>query len=298
MSAPRGCVVCQSADLRPHLEVNVEADQSLVATTTSYGSAPDNIVRCADCGHMQVAVFPDVAELDSDYEAVDQAAYVDEEAGQRATATRTLEEIERARPVGRLADLGCWVGFLMSEAERRGWQARGVEPSRFASAYARGELGLDVVTGTFDTPELAGERFDAVFLGDVIEHLPDPAAAVDHIHSLLEPGGVVCLAVPDAGSLVARVLRARWWSVIPTHVQYFTRASITELLQRHRFVVEIVRTAPKGFTVRYYLGRLEGYSEPVARRLVQAADRVGIADRLVWPDFRDRMLVVARRTEG
>jgi hypothetical protein len=88
----------------------------------------------------------------------------------------------------------------------------------------------------------------------------------------------------------------RWWSVLPTHVQYFSRASMSTLLERRGFTVEWVGTAPKAFTVRYYLGRLGGYSRPLARATMGAAERLGFADRLVSPDFRDRMAVVARRS--
>lgn len=289
------CVVCGSDALTPHLKVRVEPDQSLVATTTSYGSAPDHILLCRACGHMQVAAFPAQGQLDSDYGDVQEAAYVEEEAGQRATAARTIERIERHVERGSLVDLGCWVGFLLAEARDRGWSVKGVEPSRFAAGYARDQLGLDVITATMDAPELDSERFEAAFLGDVIEHLPEPARALQRIGSLLEPDGVLCLALPDAGSRMARVLGARWWSVIPTHVHYFTRQSLSRLLAQNGFRVEWIGTAPKGFTVRYYLERLAGYSEGLARAAVRGAEAVGVADRLVWPDFRDRMLVVARR---
>ena len=83
--------------------------------------------------------------------------------------------------------------------------------------------------------------------------------------------------------------------MLPTHVQYFTRESLSRLLARHGFAVEWIGTAPKAFTVRYYLERLEGYSPAVARLAVAVAEGLGLADRLVWPDFRDRMAVVARR---
>jgi hypothetical protein len=35
----------------------------------------------------------------------------------------------------------------------------------------------------------------------------------------------------------------------------------------------------------------------VARAAVAGAERAGQADRLVWPDFRDRMALVARRVD-
>jgi SAM-dependent methyltransferase len=196
---------------------------------------------------------------------------------------------------GRLCDLGCWAGFLVSEAERRGWRATGVEPSAFASRFARERLGLDVQQGTLESADLPSESFDALVLGDVIEHLPDPRHALRRIAALLAPGGVVYLALPDAGSRVARTLGSRWWSVLPTHVQYFTRASMARLLDREGFTLEWMGTAPKAFTVRYYAQRLEGYSSPVAAAATRTAEHAGVAERLVWPDFRDRMALVARR---
>jgi len=286
------CAACGEDDLHPHLEVVRAEGESLVATTTAYGSAPADLVRCGDCGHVQVAAFPAEPELEGAYAAVDEGAYLSEEAGQRATAARALERIERhlAGP-GALCDLGCWVGFLLSEAERRGWRAEGVEPSRFAARFAREQLGVSVHTATI---EEASGTFDCVVMGDVIEHLPDPGAGLDRVAALLRPGGVLYLALPDAGSRVARLMGARWWSVLPTHVQYFTRHSLARLLSRHGYVVEWVDTAPKAFSVRYYLERLEGYSPPLARAAVRAAEALRVANRLVWPDFHDRMAVVAR----
>ena len=52
---------------------------------------------------------------------------------------------------------------------------------------------------------------------------------------------------------------------------------------------------PRAFSVRYYLGRAGGYSRPLARLLVAAAERLGVADRLWAPDFHARMLVLGRR---
>ena len=72
------------------------------------------------------------------------------------------------------------------------------------------------------------------------------------------------MMLPDAGSRVARAMGARWWSVIPTHVQYFTRASRSTLLLP-RLRAAHVGTAPKAFTVRYYLERIGGYSPLAAR---------------------------------
>lgn len=297
MSAPGSCAVCGDDRLAPHLSVagQMGAD-GLIPTTTRFGTALGDIARCRTCGHMQLQVMPDEAVLADAYAEAASEDYVGEEAGQRETARRVLEQIERHAPDrGRLLDLGCWVGFLLAEARDRGWETLGVEPSAFASGYARDRLGLEVITADLFEAVLPAGGFDAIVLGDVIEHLTDPRTAIAHIRGLLAPGGVIWMALPDSGSPVARVLGRRWWSVIPTHVQYFTRSSVRQLLAAEGFDVLDLRTSPKAFTVRYYLERLAGYSSAASRMLVRGAERIGVAERMWAPDFRDRMAVIARR---
>jgi SAM-dependent methyltransferase len=307
------CSACGGAGLVPHLKVAGDAGpDGLIPTTDRFGTALADLVRCPRCGHRQTEPMPADAVLESAYAGAASDDYIDEEAGQRETARRALGRIEaRLTPVPiptgnggprhrTLLDLGCWVGFLLSEAAERGWDAIGVEPSEFASAYARDQLGLDVRTGDLFGTDLPLGHFDAIVMGDVIEHLPRPDDALERMAALLRPGGIVWMALPDAGSLVARGLRGRWWSVIPTHVQFFTRRSMRTLLERRGWAVLEIGTAPKAFSVGYYLERIGGYSPRVARGLVRAARRTGVADRMWAPDFRDRMAVIARapQTEG
>jgi SAM-dependent methyltransferase len=295
VTVPGNCVVCGSSELRPRHHVAGEAGpQGLIPTTDQYGTALSNIVSCAACGHMQLERFPDATTLATAYGDAESEDYIAEEAGQRETARRLLELIERQSPRGELLDVGCWTGFLLAEARDRGWGVTGVEPSEFAASYARERHGLEVQTADLASALLPEQRFQAIVMGDVIEHLVDPAAALARCSELLRDDGVLCLVAPDAGSMIARVLGRRWWSVIPTHVQYFTRTSLARLLARSGFCVIATATSPKVFSVRYYLDRGAGYSPPLARAMVRAAERIGVADRMWGPDFRDRMVVLAR----
>jgi SAM-dependent methyltransferase len=298
MTGEPSCAACGSDGLRVHLRVRGElGPEGLIPTTDQFGTALSDIVKCPRCGHMQIDPMPDQATLAGAYAEAESDDYVEEEAGQRETARRALARIEaHARPgaAGSLLDLGCWVGFLLAEARARGWKTVGVEPSEFGSTYARATLGLEVMTADLFAAPLPERAFDVVTMGDVIEHLVAPSEALERIGRLLKPGGVVWLAIPDAGSRLARAMGKRWWSVLPTHVQYFTRGSVSTLLRSSGFEVLEIDTAPKAFTVKYYLQRIDGYSDPLARRLVGLARRAGVADRMWAPDFGDRMAVIAR----
>jgi SAM-dependent methyltransferase len=292
------CAACGSKRLVRHLDVAGEmGDEGLIPTTKEFGTALGNIARCEDCTHMQLDRCPSEGELDAAYAAAESDAYVEEEAGQRHSFATVLERIERySRREGSLLDVGCWVGFLLAEAEDRGWsECVGIEPSTFASSYARERLGLDVRTEELFTAELEEEHFDVVVMGDVLEHLTQPNAALERVGALLAQDGIIALELPDAGSRIARVLGARWWSVIPTHIHYFNRRSAATMLRRHGYEPLYVATDPKSFTVRYYLDKGGGYLPSVSAGLIRIAEAMGVAERMWTPDFRDRMLIVAKK---
>ena len=116
------CVVCGGERLAEHLAVAGEqGPEGLIPTTDQFGTALSDIVRCVDCGHMQLREIPTDAELEQAYGDAASDDYVEEEAGQRATAQALLERLERHVEKGALLDLGCWVGFLLDEARARGW---------------------------------------------------------------------------------------------------------------------------------------------------------------------------------
>jgi SAM-dependent methyltransferase len=284
--------------LAPHLAVRGELGaEGLIPTTKEFGTALGDIVRCRSCGHMQLDRFPSDDELGREYASAASTDYVKEEAGQRESFRRVLSTVERHAGPGPLLDVGCWVGFLMAEAATRGWEPLGLEPSDFASGYAREQLGLDVRSEDLFDAELPERRFEAVVFGDVLEHLTRAGDALDRVRGLLAPSGVLVLLLPDAGSVVARLMGRRWWSVIPTHVHYFTRRSAAAMLERHGYQVRYIGTDPKAFTVSYYLEKGAGYSAGLSRALVRGAEAVGVAERMWAPDFRDRMIVIADRNQ-
>jgi SAM-dependent methyltransferase len=292
------CAACGSPELVPHFKVSGDVgEDGLIPTTKEFGTALSDIVRCPKCGHMQLDHFPTEEELAAEYERAASDDYVEEEVGQRESARVVLERIERYLSPGRLVDLGCWVGFLLAEARDRGWETLGIEPSAFASDYARNRLGLDVRTDDLFTTTMPEEQFDAVVMGDVLEHLTRANAALGRVARLLAPNGVLVLELPDAGSRVARLLGKRWWSVIPTHIHYFTRSSAITMVRRHGYEPLMIGTDPKTFTIRYYLNKGGGYLPGLSRRLVHGAESIRVADKMWTPDFHDRMILIARRAD-
>jgi predicted TPR repeat methyltransferase len=257
-----------------------------------YGETVGTVLRCETCGHGSLAETPSDETLAAAYGDAADPVSIEEEAGQVETARRSLERIERFVSPGTLVDLGCWTGSFVAAAASRGWTASGVEPSAWAVERAQ-ERGLQVRIGDLRDSGVADGSMRCVVMCDVIEHLLDVSDAIEKVTAMLEPGGALYLTTPDAGGRLAKLMGSRWWSILPMHVQYFTQSSMSRLLEHHGLRVAEIASHPKVFTATYYAQRLGGYSPGLARNSVRLVRGVGLAERLVAPDFRDRMQVVA-----
>ncbi|HVT20075.1 MAG TPA: class I SAM-dependent methyltransferase [Mycobacteriales bacterium] len=259
-----------------------------------YGETVGTVLRCLDCGHASLEETPTDEVLAAAYGDAADPVSIDEEAGQLETARRSLARIERYVRPGTLVDIGCWTGSFVAAAAAQGWSASGVEPSTWAVERAR-ERGLDVRVGDLRDSGVAPGSMRCVVMCDVIEHLLDVSDAIAAVAEMLEPGGVLYLTTPDAGGRLPRAMGQRWWSILPMHVQYFTRDSMRRLLEAHGMEMTYVASHPKVFTATYYAERLGGYSAALARTAVGVARTLRFDGKLVAPDFHDRMQVVARR---
>jgi SAM-dependent methyltransferase len=192
------------------------------------------------------------------------------------------------------ADIGSGPGFSENR-QARGWNVIGIEPSRQAAAHAR-SLGIEVVEGFFDAdivPVLG--RFDAVNLNNVLEHVPDPIAILLRAGALLEPGGVICVNVPNDFSpfqvaAAATGETGEWWIAPPHHLNYFDFATLSNLLERLKFEVAEKTTS---FPMEAFL--LMGDNCPSIRRSDAPANNGEIRSRAgKCPVSRKRASLLSR----
>lgn len=134
---------------------------------------------------------------------------------------------------GRLLELGCAYGYFLDVAKDR-YQVSGLELCEDAvlSCNARGYR--DVHRGEVSAGSLA--RFpqaDVVVMLDVIEHLPDPADALEAASHKLKPGGLLLMTTGDFASWFARLTGTQWRLMTPPqHLWFFTPHSLQALCER------------------------------------------------------------------
>lgn len=136
-----------------------------------------------------------------------------------------------------LLDIGGGAGnFGLAFIRERGGQATLLEQNRTMALAAR-KKGLTVLEGDFHRITLS-DRYDCVSFLDVLEHIPDPLAALLKARQALKPGGCILLSVPNIGhwSVVWDLLEGRF-DYLPvgilcaTHLRFFSRSGLQTLLQ-------------------------------------------------------------------
>jgi SAM-dependent methyltransferase len=127
----------------------------------------------------------------------------------------------------KLLDIGCGEGTFLSAARQAGHEVAGTE---LEPAAARAQ---DLrVAGSLS--ELAHEvaTYDCITFWHSLEHMPNPVESLQQAVSLLKPGGILLVAVPDAGGWQARVFGDAWLHLdIPRHLYHFNKTSLERLLQ-------------------------------------------------------------------
>jgi SAM-dependent methyltransferase len=285
------CAICGGSSALLHAGTTEALTAAAFSPTCHEPGLHGDLWRCARCGTVMQPSLPAGGRLLDLYRGTDDAAYLAEEAGRRATARRLLGLAERHAAPGRLLDVGCGHGLLLDEARRRGWAVLGLELSAAAAAHARA-LGLEVRDTTLD--QLEEGPFDTVVLADVLEHLDDPVGAVRAAASRLRDGGVLLVVTPDPGSATARVAGARWWGFLPAHTYLLPRRTLRAVLAGEGLEPISDRGLRRTFTLRYWLEGLGQRSRAAARALA-SLERLPLARLPVTLSLGDERVVLARK---
>jgi SAM-dependent methyltransferase len=283
----------------------MSGDQCLVCgSDAGFDVTFETLARCRRCGFVTWRGASDLepgALYDEAYfHGAEYPDYRGQEPAIRRSMRRHLRQMARWAPLrGALLEIGCAYGFFLAEARAHFQRVVGTDVSDAALAHARNALGLDARAGDFPSLEFGAERFDVVCLWDTLEHLDRPDAHLRRAHDLLVPGGFVFLTTGDVGSWNARLRGSRWRLIHPpTHLHYFSRDTVTRLLERTGFRVAGIETTAYYHTLYSVLGSLQIRGGPTARLAARTSAMLGpqLTNRIgAYVNLGDIMFVAATR---
>jgi SAM-dependent methyltransferase len=197
--------------------------------------------RCKRCGLVYVDPRPRVQIF---------GGFVPDTARDLSSAAswqRRLRTMKRFSAPGRLLDVGVGAGAFLQYAHQRGWDVHGLDVQEDFARSTSERTGIPVYAGTLDDIEIQAQRFDAVTMWDVIEHVPSPRATFAAAAAVVRPGGILALSTINAASLNARLFGGSWvfWNRsgrVPEHLQGFALETVRLALYQAGFSIVSSRT--------------------------------------------------------
>ncbi len=272
-----------------------------------FEDGPFSVVTCESCGLTYVTPrLSDASLIDEVYnegywrsDAAKDRGYTDYAADEPLylrTYRRRLSVVKRHFPQpGRVLDVGCAAGFFLSIAQEAGWDVTGLEPSDAIRARAERLIGADNVrAGLLGEVEFEPGSFDLITFWDVIEHIPDTAAALRVARGLLAPGGKLLVETQNVNSRAAKLLGKRWQHYKHAeHIYHFNPDTIARLFDEAGF--EILENTPwlgGKYVSMGFIAERAGRLHPILSTLLSPLNL--LSKSAVYVNLFDEMIIVAQ----
>lgn len=147
------------------------------------------------------------------------------------------QKLARLAQGSRVLDVGSATGIIGRLCQNAQLEFYGLEPNPTWAEAAR-PYYREVLSASIETaPDAYLSGYHAVVCADVLEHLPNPQAALARLVDLQPPGSVFLISVPNVANLWVRLqlLSGRFeyterGILDRTHLRFFTRRSFLHLL--------------------------------------------------------------------
>jgi len=181
---------------------------------------------------------------------VHNSQYLYKKADPYSSHSQILNWVEQERPE-RVLEIGTATGYLTAEMVKLGCTVTGVEQdpemAEFASKYCE-----KMIVGDIESLDLSGlGQYDALILGDVLEHVRNPREVLKRLSQLLNPKGKVLMSLPNVANiwvrlnlLFGRFNYTRVGILDETHLRFFTLQTSKQLAHESGLDVIGINTTP------------------------------------------------------
>jgi 2-polyprenyl-3-methyl-5-hydroxy-6-metoxy-1,4-benzoquinol methylase len=212
------------------------------------------IVECEYCSLRYLNPMPDPRDLGQVY---DYDVYEDSTNANPVLMEHFYNQLRaHCRNLNSVLEIGCGTGDFLAWLQSKGLKVSGVE---FAETANRVKYDGPIYYGRMEDLSLP-EKYDAILLLNVIEHLANPKQVIAKIRSMLNPGGVLLIRHPNSDLFyfkpywlmaeLPKYLVHRWlarrgkktgFTIVGfqnQHLFYFNRQTTTRLLRDTGFTLE------------------------------------------------------------
>ena len=232
------------------------------------------LVQCNNCflkyivHNLEIKDFDDFYNdpkyFDSEYAGGENSDYLSNVKFLKEKSSNVLLIIKKYKKSGNFLEIGCAGGYLLEVArDKFNYSVKGVEVSK--EMCKDGQLrGLDIFCGTVDNIPNNWKSFDIVYMGDVMEHIPNPINFMSSIGKYINQNGLIVLELPLTYNLtisgiiigIINIIKGKFGYKYflpaqhrnkyeykpPYHVLMFDRYSIKKFFKQEGYKIKYMRT--------------------------------------------------------
>ncbi len=189
------------------------------------------------------------------------------------------KEIDLIGPNKKVLEFGCSTGFVSKILKQRGCRVTGIEMDENAAKKA-GEYCEKVIVGDIDImeidKELGQEKFDAALFGDILEHLKDPKRILLKTRDFLVKDGYIVISIPNIAHWSTRLELLggnfdyqKLGILDDSHLKFFTKKSIINLLEACGYFIEAIDFVKKDFDWAQidYILKAKGFNDVEIKKI-------------------------------
>jgi len=227
------CIVCKSPEIKPHYYPH-----------NIFNNKKFDYFHCLNCDSISIYPIPSKEDFDiiygeNDYKELfslvsdEKLAYnykYPKYSYQRYQLKYFDEAIKYVKGK-RMLDYGCGSGYYMNYAKHKGFECYGIEFNREFAELISVKSGFKVVSIEDADSEFGNIKFDVIHFGHILEHLPDPAAALKWTYKYTHKETVFIIDGPlEANKCLSRILinlsaylhRYSVRTYVPQHLSFTT----------------------------------------------------------------------------
>ncbi len=188
------------------------------------------VCQCSGCGLVQLSNDPVPY-----YKEVIRASAISEEMKEFRSRQFNSYVQKHCLEGKKVIEIGCGRGEYLAIMQQFNVDAYGLEDSKESVRQCRNN-GLNVSKGFIEntTQKLSDAPFDAFFILNYLEHLPDLTSTLGGIHNNLTDGAVGLVEVPNFDMILRKKLFSEF---IGDHLFYFTRETLSTTLRQNGFEI-------------------------------------------------------------
>lgn len=229
---PKGdqCPACGRSELRSH---------DVIAHDKGLDARAMSVTECLQCEFawqwpLHRTAEYSVAYFEKNYAKQEPGTYFDPNKKRNTCEMEFAFFDEHFDSPSLLLDVGCGDATFCKLASEHGWKAVGLDPAAEASQQNLEGNAVEVFKGTLDTFQY-GEKFDAVTMWDVVEHVDDPLHLIRSAKSHLKKGGLLFIETGNYQSADRIEGGENWWCYQHDHRWYFSPPVLMKLLTEAGF---------------------------------------------------------------